>query len=457
MKRNIIIFTINWWAKRSSPAFLLTFLSLIAISCKKDGDFNISGKPQDSGIGIQFTDTCTLLNNTFLLNDSIVSAGPGYLSFGGYSDPSFTGTTLVEAYCGLSLFRGNVDYSGITVDSANLYLNYLRAYGDTLTSQDFEVHQITTQLDASIPYQTTTSFVTYNPAVAGEVSGIYARPYSEGNSGMLRIPLKNAFASSLLAVADDRGNTDFQSNFYGIMIKSKNASTASVISANYSASTAIKTRLTVYFKRSGIADSTVFMMNYGSPAFNRVIADRTGTPIAALKFNGDSINESLTGNKCFIQAGTGVVTKVRIPYLKNLATVDGQSVVINKATLVVPLDETSDIPTFRQVAALGLLELNSDNSYRYRSNGALAFVQNNGFPQAGSTNAVIAGSAAVTDVAYNFDITSYVQSVLGGTIETNGFIITPVANSFYVNRAVVNSTHASAKRMRLEIYYTKVK
>jgi hypothetical protein len=457
MKRNIIIFTINWWAKRSSPAFLLTFISLISISCKKEGDFNISGKPQDSGIGIQFTDTCTLLNNTFLINDSLVSTGPPYLSFGGYNDASFTGKTLVETYCTLSLYTGNVDYSGTVVDSANLYMYYARTYGDTLSAQDFEVHQITTQLDNSIPYQTTSNFVTYNPAVAGEVSGVVARPYNFGNHSTIRIPLTNAFASTLLLQADDRGNTDFQSNFYGVMIKPKSASTGSVIVSDYSASGATRTRLTVYFKRSGKADSTVFMLSGGNPAFNRMITDRSGTPIASLTRNGDSINESITNNKCFIQAGTGVVTKVRIPYLKNLATVDGESVIINKATLIVPIDESSNIPTFRQVSAIGLLELNKDNTYKYRANGSLAFVQNNGFPQTGTTNAVTSGSTLVTDVSYSFDITSYVQSVLTGNVVTDGFIIVPLSNKSFSNRAVLNSSNASAKRMRLEIYYTKVK
>src|SRR6478609_1347387 len=92
MKRSIIIFTMNWWAKFCSPAVSIICLLVLITSCKKEGDFNLGASP-NSNVGVQFTDTVTLVNQTFLLNDSIISASPAYLSFGAYSDPGVTGVT----------------------------------------------------------------------------------------------------------------------------------------------------------------------------------------------------------------------------------------------------------------------------------------------------------------------------------------------------------------------------
>ena len=452
MKRNTIIFIINWWAKRSSPAFLLISLTVL-ISCRKEGDFNIGSKAQDSNIGVQFTDTLTLLNNTFLLNDSIVSARASYLSFGGYSDP-FTGKTYCEAYASLSLAYNNIDYSGVVVDSANLYMYYNNAYGDTLSNQDFSVHQITTQLDASVPYQTTSNFVTYNPASIGERTGFQARPYTNKS---LRIPLDNSFATNLLAIAHNKNNTDFQSLFYGLVIKPKNNSIASVLTSTYTDSQT-KTRLIVYFKRGLIKDSTMFSITASPSSFNKVTADRSGSNISALVSNGDKVEAATSNNRCYVQSGSGVVTKVEIPFLKNLATVDGSSsIIVNKAYLVVPIDENSNLEKYRQEAYLRLLQMNPDNTYKYASNGALAYVQASGSSQLGTSYSALGSALAVTDTVYRFEITSYVQALITNQLQNNGFILMPVNNPYLSGRTVVYGANATERKMRIEMYYTKVK
>lgn len=453
MKRNTIIFIINWWAKKSSPAFLLLSLTVL-ISCRKEGDFNLGSKPQDSNIGVQFTDTVTLLNKTFLLNDSIVSARANNLSFGGYSDPSYTGVTYCEAYASVRLVNSNVDYSGTTVDSAKLYMYYSLAYGDTLSSQDVSVHEITTQLDASVPYRTNSNFVTYSAASIGEKTGFQARPYTNHS---LDIPLTNAFGTNLLAIANNKNNTDFQNLFYGIMIKPKNNSVGSVISADYTTSDLARTRMIVYFKRGTIRDSATFSISNFPSSFNRVIDDRSGTNIASLVSNGDRIEEALTGNRCYIQSGTGIVTKVEMPYLKNLSTVDGNSVIINKAVLVAPIDLASNYEKYRQVNYLRLLQMNTDNTYKYAANGSLAYIQGSGYPQTGTNYSVLGTALDITDTTYRIDITSYVQSLLSNHLDNNGFIFMPVYNSFMTSRTVLYGANATDRKMRLEIYYTKVK
>lgn len=453
MKRNTIIFTINWWAKRSSPAFLLLSLTVL-ISCRKQGDFDIGSKAQDSNIGVQFTDTLTLNNSTLLLNDSIVSARADYLSFGGYNDPDQFGKIYNEAYFSLALAYPNADYSGVIVDSANLYMYYTAAYGDTLSSQDLEVHRITTQLDASVPYETTSNFVTYSPNVIGERTGFQARP---ATSPTVRIPLTNAFASTLLNFANNKSNVDFQNLFYGLVIKPKNNSVASAITASYSDSPT-RTRLTVYYKRGQVRDSTIFSIQRSPSSFNRVIADRSGTNLSALVSNGNKIDEATTNNRCYFQSGTGIATKIEIPNLKSLITENGAgSIVVNKAILVIPIDENTNLGKFRQEKYIRLLQLNPDNTYKYATNGQLAYIQSSGSSQLGTSFSSLGAALTPADTEYRVEVTSYVQSLLTNQLQNDGFIITPLYNSYLSGRTVVYSSKATEKKMRLELYYTKVK
>lgn len=455
MKRNTIIFIINWWAKQSSPAFLLISLTVL-ISCRKQGDFDIGAKPQDSNIGIQFTDTLTLNNSTLLLNDSIVSARADYLSYGGYNDPGYFGKTYCEAYFSLGLVYTNPDYSGVVVDSANLYMLYANAYGDTLSNQDLEVHQITTQLDGSVPYQTTSSFVTYSPVVIGEKTSFQARPYSENT---LKIPLNNAFATRLLSVANNNSNADFQNLFYGMVIKPKNNSIASVIRSYYT-STHTGTRLTVYFKRGQVRDSTIFSIQRSPSSFNRVITDRNGTNLSSLVSNGNKIDEATTNHRCYLQSGTGIVTKVEIPNLKNLVTANGaNSIIVNKAILVIPVDEKTEIGKYSPEDVLRLLQMNSNNTYKYAPNGQLAYVQASGFSQLGTNSPAwgFSTTAEAADTVYRIEVTSYIQSLVANQLQNDGFIIMPVYNSYLSDRTVIYSSKATERKMRLELYYTKVK
>ncbi len=459
MKRNIIIFTINWWAKLSSPAFLLIALSLSILSCKKDNDFNLGSKTSSSDGGVLYTDTLTLINKTFLINDSIISASAGFMAFGGYND-TYTGKLYAEAYCTLNLYQQFIDYSGIQADSANLYLTYVDQYGDSLIGQDIGVHQITTQLDAAVPYQPTTNFITYNSTLVGEKAGFKPAGHMiTGDHNVVSIPLTQTFANSLLSYADDKDNTDFNTSFYGIVIRPKNNSVGAVINAVYSGGydiDTLNTRICVYFKIGLVRDSAVFYL-YRTPGFNKMIADRSGTTIASLQNTRQSISDANTNQKCFVQSGTGIVTKVEMPNLSKFSGTGDSAIILNKAVLVAYLDDASDLTKFRPITQLELLQLNPDNTYKYAITGNLAYIQNSAYNQLSTGYPTFDTITSTYKKQYLFDITAYAQSIIYDKVVNNGFIITPILNAYSTSRVVFNSYNASTKPMRLEIYYTKVK
>jgi hypothetical protein len=132
------------------------------------------------------------------------------------------------------------------------------------------------------------------------------------------------------------------------------------------------------------------------------------------------------------------------------------SVIINKATLVMPLDKTSMVNRYGGVTGISLLELNPDNSYKYR-HGALSYVQSNTTNGSGYYYNQYLGLNLLTHTDYSIDITRYIQSLVSGNYINDGFIITPYLNSYDANGVVLNSFNAVKDKMRLEVYYTKVK
>jgi hypothetical protein len=482
MKRNIIISTINWWAKTSTPIVFLFFVVSIIISCKKSGDFNLGSKKQESYTGIQFTDTFSIINETLLLNDSLVSATSPALNFGYYQDPAM-GDIYSEAYCALTLMYPGTSYAGAQVDSSYLFINYSFAYGDTTSLSSVSIHEITTQMDLSVPYKTTSNFVTYNSSVDGVLQNTpqapltpFTSPQSSipftyqtfpNSNDSLKIPLTNTFASGILAKANNNANSDFNSIFYGIVIKNNNnwTSGGSVVRANYSSGAYKSTRLIVYYHIGNQLDSALFGLYGSTPSFNRVIPKFSGV-LANLKKNGDTIPPILANGNCFIQSGTGVVTKVKIPYLTRLQTANDTSVVINKALLYVPIESTPpmcDLQKYYQTSPIGLVEINPNNTYKYRSTTGLAIIQATGATQYSAGQALTDTATSYNTHTYVLDITSYVQAILSSKANNttyfinDGFVIVPAINSYQINRSVIHSSTAVSNPMKLELYYTKVK
>jgi len=482
MKKNIITSTINWWAKKSSPILFLFIILSIVFACNKKGNFDLGNTKPNNYTGIVFSDTFTVLSKTLLLNDSLVSATSSYLNFGYYNDPVMGGISS-EAYCTLTLQSQNISYSGAQVDSGYLYINYSYAYGDTNSVSSVSIHEITTQLGLSVPYKTNSNFVTYNSAVDGVYQNIVQSPpltaftsrvvpgsnfiYSTipNSNKQLAIPLTPSFGSYLLGKASNNSNTDFNALFYGIVIKRNEnwLSGGSVIRADFT-SDYDHTRLIIYYHVGNQSDSASFGLNYSSPSFNRVVPYFSGN-LALLKNNRDSISSDLTNGNCFIQSGTGVVTKIQIPYLTKLESVNDTSVIINKALLYVPIESTPpycDLQQYMQNSPIALIEVNPDNSYKYRPTG-LAVIQATGAAQFATGHNLLDTATFYTTTNYMLDITSYVQAILSNKavnttyIVNNGFVIVPAINSYLINRSVIHSSTAVSNPMKLELYYTKVK
>lgn len=451
MKKNITTFTTNWWANLiPAVAFGLIFLT----SCKRDQEFDLAQKSSSSGIGVIYTDTITVETSTILNNDSLVTNRPTRLLFGAYSDVE-TGVTNAETFFRLYPKVDNVDYTGATVDSAFLYIDYDYAYGDTMQTQTVSAHELTSQIVEDVTYTSNNNTVTIDATEAGNAS-FAARPNVLNH--LIKIELTNTFATDLLNKADDKNSVDFQTAFYGLVLKA-NGNSGSVISGmpTIMGNITTQTKLVVYYKINGTNASSDFIVYVGAPSYNKFSVDRSATALAGLINKGDEIPSSLTNNQTYIQNGVGLFTKINFPYLNDFSKYKDSAVIINKANLII-YSKSGSINGYPLVPQCQLYELNTNNTFALR-NSEYAKVQATGAPQSGVGYDVYSNNLEVINNGkYVFDITSYIQALIYKKITTNGIALYPTNNSSLVNRSVLNSQQSSSTdKIQLQIYYTLLK
>ncbi|MFP4691614.1 MAG: hypothetical protein ACLFMU_06845, partial [Bacteroidales bacterium] len=128
-----------------------------------------------------------------------------------------------------------------------------------------------------------------------------------------------------------------------------------------------------------------------------------------------------------------------MPYLDDLK--DLQGVVINKAELLVPVQEgfaTDDLPETEDMLLL-----------RFREDGNLSFISDY---HVGSS--YFGGELDKENMEYRFNISQYVQDLMNGVYENRGLTIVASDVSEGASRVVLRGPGRQENPMRMVIYYT---
>jgi hypothetical protein len=162
----------------------------------------------------------------------------------------------------------------------------------------------------------------------------------------------------------------------------------------------------------------------------------------------------LPREKVFIQPMAGIKTKIIMPYLKNLF--DNKKVVINKAELILPVDQSSFAGADSVFYPIVRLVINIADSLKY-SNVPSDFFE--GLEYFG-------GEYKSSAKEYRFNIARFVQQVLNGKIDNQalfincynvriGNTISDTPRRSTANRVVLmGGDKKNLSRMRLKITYT---
>ncbi len=340
-----------------SRVFLGVVVSaFLYLSCEDPVALSVSRTFGNNDLVTSFVDTFSIITSTVQL-DSILTGGTGVALLGSYTDDTL-GSVKSSPYFQFGYNGTFVPGLQSTFDSIVLILPYNgQYYGDTTQVAQFDIHQLTEiPLPGTNPptpdiklsiFNYSSGFYNkrtapYDPTPLSSHSVLF---FPHRDSVLLKLPDSFGLKWFNQAQLEQRMKTDngtfpsdstFFSNsynftqkyFYGLHLKTApssgnimvgfKATTAS--SSNNSTRSSPVPTIRIYYKHlvNDILLQTHFdFVLQNSPyQFQNIVYDRTGTQLDGLQPR-QKISSLATNNKTFVQAGTGLVTRLDFPSLKS--------------------------------------------------------------------------------------------------------------------------------------------
>jgi len=360
---------------------LMVIAATVSWSCEDAVTLPVSSAFNGNKLQVLSIDTFTVATSLVQL-DSSMTSGTGTVLLGKYHDEEL-GTVSSSSYFQLSSASAFAPGTDFIYDSVALIMPYNHVYtGDTTQSVKLSMYQLTQDMIART-LQSGNKYSVY--ATSSGYSGFYntsvinreAQPIVSTTvkfspkSDSLYIKMPKSFGATWFQLAQAQtnsgGNTapifssapDFINYFKGVCIDIDPTTNACVVGFNAS-----KIKIRLYYRQfSGdlyINSHTDFAIgtNY---QFNHIEYDRTGTALALLQ-PLRPLSTSKTDHLCFVQTGTGLVTRLDFPSLKSFFSIS-QGIILNAAYLEIHPVTTSFPPHAPLFAPPSTLQLySSDDS-----------------------------------------------------------------------------------------------
>ncbi|WP_165864860.1 DUF4270 family protein [Rufibacter latericius] len=460
----------------SKAAAVLFISSFFFTACEDPTAIGLELQEPGTQIGTSYTDTATVRASTVLLKDSIIGLGATRVQVGRISDNAF-GTVTAKTYAEFAplSFPTNADSIDVSrgADSLIINLDYNYAFGDTTKEISMNVHRLTQAFRDDETYFTSEA-LTYDNTPVGSVT-FKPQPNTTYKSTtdtsqtlpvVVRIKLTGSFANEVLqTLAQTSGTAAFINVMNGLALVPAAGSDEQGSIIGF-LPTSTNTTLTLHYKsKKNIAKTTTLL--FTDRYYNQIEGDRTGTSLASLTTNASSLSSQEAGNRTYLQAGTGLVTKIELPHISNFRkTVSGreQNLAINKAELIIPVVESTVISrkdSSMLPPVISVVEATTSNR----------IALNQGIPSAllaesSTTPATLQYRGKKGGYVYVVNITSYMQNLLYNVRANNGLILLPsnVSSSLStpsnlaqtVNRAILeaNQSPSAERRIKLRLFYS---
>ncbi len=388
-------------------------------------------------------DTLTVKLSTFQF-DSIVVSNAKRLMIGSYDDPEF-GLTKCESYIQLK----NSDLYGIDdkaeFDSISLVLNFDNYfYNDTIPIQEFKVYDVLEDIEPNDDdnfYYNTTNFKTGSTPLAS----VFFKP-RPNKLDTLSIKLDNIYGEILFdKIKNNEINSDeeFLEEYKGLLIKASDANT-SVLGFS------INSEMRIYYTiDNGVEfeseDKVVYFQINPTSYFNHIESNNDGTFLEDLDGSLKMLPSYDTNNNSFVQSGTGITSRIDIPYIKTLYDIPGDGIVLD-AFLKISLKQnsSSQIIQTRNYLQLKIINHKSevlDDLLGYEGNVVAGVIEEE--------------NSEYNITTYKFPVKSFLDMKFTSTKPEDLFlVISPPDFQSSVDRYVFEGENAvKDKKVKLEITY----
>lgn len=323
LKSFISIFPLNMFAPNKNTGIMewrrITYILLIltAVACsEEDQESSVGDKWINSSTRVLFFDTLTVKSSTLKL-DSLIVSGAGRVLIGQYNDPVF-GKVKSKSYFQFLPSRYSIDSEAI-YDSIAFILRYDRySSNDTLFPQRFLISEVTEDLKPHDELYYNTSHYNSDVDILTEHE-FNPRPRSKDST---HISLDKQFGERLFKKLQNNEITNidrFLNEYQGLLLEPDDSGTAILAFSKNSF-------LRLYYTNEEELENqeeTLDLRLVQENTFNNISAGLTQDLLPSLPPQSESVSSGETGNHSFIQAGTGIATKIEIPHLKSLEDIEG--------------------------------------------------------------------------------------------------------------------------------------
>jgi len=389
-------------------------------------------------------DSLTVKTSTLTL-DSIKTSNTQTALVGGY-DKS-VGKVNSRSYITLGKSVSNVNRDAV-FDSITLNLVPSSYYfGDTTSLFHMTVNRITEDIKYPLndQYLYNVSHFAYDSlSTLGEVT-FKPKPKEKKK---IRIKIDDALGIDLLDKLKARTNSfedvgGFSHYFKGIVLNSHIDGNNKSIIGFSTTDTSITMSLYYHYITNGniIKDRVKFEPSVGNTnikQFNQITSDRSGTDLSTISEVPTS--SELLKNYSYVQGGSGLVTRIDFPSLKNLLEQDRKFEVVNATLFVQPSVETMESDFLPQ--KLNLCLTNKHNDY-------LTILSKN--------NVALNGSRYIDyinkeNTHYSWDISGFIKQLLVSDKYVNGLFLIPENYNKAFDYIIISDQKKSHYKTYLKLY-----
>ncbi len=329
------------WLKHNFSFSIYFLFGLSLFGCNRGyDDVNKSIQPSQSSVGTFVKIDSTNIKTSTVLYDFVLSNNSIRALIGEYNNPIF-GKLKSESYFQFSL-QSIIPGPNIKYDSVAIYFNVQEdglaqySYGNPDEIQNFKIHRLTE--DIYLPYGNIKALYnnqtyTFDNNILAEFSISQKELAIIGKTKNIRVALKSDFGKEIIDNYRTylKSDNDLTKSVKGIYIKSENNTAVWGILGGY-----LRLYYHDFYGNNNIKTPYNVDIPIGQKVRNLQV-DRQNTALANL-----SSTTPIETQTCFVQASTGVGTRVQFPFLENFEKdLKATKVVINKAELVIRPDLSS--------------------------------------------------------------------------------------------------------------------
>lgn len=422
----------------------IVFLCMMLGACTTDQSFTVGEDLVTVHSSVAVTDTITI--NTFTIKaDSIITSGYYKALTGNFTDGNL-GSIKVSTFFQVAKpatmdIEDNSRFDSICVIlKPNGY-----SYGDSTKPYTINIHTLSEDLyNTDMANRYNVSKVLYNAETVGSRSEVI-KPHS-GKS--LSIRLNDNFGQELFSLMqNDAEEFENQANFSeylkGFALTS-NGLTESVLQFDVADSLVV---MKLYY-HTGWEEKTIDFTYYNTESlqYNQIETDYRDSPLLSLQNKEDVMPSTQTNNESYCQAGTGIMTRIEFPYLKNLFVTYSTYKILKVELIVRPVKKSFNLIPI------------PEELYLYQTNTLNDIVS----LVTDSKNETVIPTL-ITDNMYNetmyvYDITAYISYMVSHPKDDPpSLILSPAVNNngYTLDRLILGNYYHPNNAMRLKITYWK--